>query len=115
MSGDFTLWIIFGYFEEVGSEAHFQLTFGLTDILYAASFASHTINQVGARAAHIEPAHVCTTRGGTKYSAICVQLGAVPACVRSEALVIARGARCRLHWFESGFHQQVSKSLKKKN
>ena len=38
MSGDFTLRIIFGYLEEVGSKAHFQLTFGLADILYAASF-----------------------------------------------------------------------------
>ena len=62
MRGNFTFGVVLGDFEKVRCEAHLQLAFSLSDILDAAPFARNAVDEIGAAAAHIVPAHVRATR-----------------------------------------------------
>ena len=59
-------------------EAHFQFTFSLPNILYAAPFTCNAVDKVRAGAVHIISAHVGSSGGRTEYSPFRVELRAVP-------------------------------------
>ena len=82
MNSDLTFWIFFGDFQKVLSETHFNLTFGLPNILNATSFAGDAVYQVGTTAVHIEMAHLGPTGCGTKDPAIRVELWAISTTIR---------------------------------
>ena len=64
MTRNLTFWIVSCDFKKMLRETHFQLTFGLPNILYSATLARNAVDQIGASATHNKSAHVGSTGCG---------------------------------------------------
>ena len=87
MTCDLTFWVVTRDLKKMFRETHFYLTFGLTNLLDTTPFACDAVDEVLARAIHVESAHVHPSRCKTRNSPIFVELRAIPTIVWSQTVV----------------------------